>query len=96
MSAFVVPGKRSQTVHHKRLEGTPVYLNEGQRSGAGDNDLNVAEGRKIAGMDVLLARGDRLNERIFSTSVAVGGAKRKKRSIRPGFVDCPGHHGVCE
>ena len=51
MPPFVVPGKRSQTVHHKRLEGTPVYLNERQRSGAGDNDLNVAEGRNLAGIE---------------------------------------------
>ncbi|MDF3064311.1 MAG: hypothetical protein K0S06_4420 [Microvirga sp.] len=29
-----------------RFEGTPVYLNERQLSGAGDNDLNVAEGRE--------------------------------------------------
>jgi hypothetical protein len=51
MSPFVVPGKRSQTVHHKRFEGTPVYLNERQRSGAGYNDLNVAaEGRNLAGL----------------------------------------------
>jgi hypothetical protein len=28
-----------------RFEGTPVYLNERQLSGAGNNDLNVAEGR---------------------------------------------------
>jgi hypothetical protein len=29
-----------------RFEGTPVYLNERQLSGAGNNDLNVAEGRE--------------------------------------------------
>jgi hypothetical protein len=29
-----------------RFEGTSVYLNERQLSGAGDNDLNVAHGRE--------------------------------------------------
>ena len=33
------------------VEGTAVYLNERQLSGAGDNDLNVAaEGRNLAGL----------------------------------------------
>jgi hypothetical protein len=31
-----------------RFEGTPVYLNERQLSGAGNNALNVAEGRNVA------------------------------------------------
>jgi hypothetical protein len=31
-----------------RFEGTPVYLNERQLSGAADNDLNVADGREAA------------------------------------------------
>jgi hypothetical protein len=39
---------------------------------------------------------DRLNERLFSISVAVGSAKREEGSIRPGLVDRPGDHRVGE
>ena len=34
------------------------------------------------------------NGRLFSTSVAVGSAKREEGSIRPGFVNRPGDHRV--
>jgi hypothetical protein len=45
-------------------------------------------------LDVLLTRGDLLNEGLFSTSVSVGSAKREEGSIGPGFVDRPGDHRV--